>query len=300
MTAPEVPVPGARSAAGDPTPVRCDSPPDRYVVVGDPIGHSLSPRIHSAFAAATRQHMDYGRERVVAGGLAMWLRAFAATGGRGCNVTLPLKEEALAAADCATARARAAGAANTLWRDDRGAWCADNTDGIGLVRDISINLGWSLEGAHVLILGAGGAARGVIVPLLEAGVRHISILNRTPARAAALAASLPAAASRLSVPAVGMPLAAPVELVLNATSAGLTGDLPDWPTGVFGGAHAPRCYDMLYGPQGEAWRAAVRAAGAVAVSDGLGMLVEQAAAAFWVWRGLRPDTRDLLAALRAG
>jgi len=273
--------------------------PDRYAVVGDPIGHSLSPQIHATFAAATAQHMDYRRERVSAGGLAAWLRGFAAAGGRGCNLTLPLKEEALTVVDYATPRARAAGAANTLWWDGRG-WCADNTDGIGLVRDLTTNCGWPLAGAHVLILGAGGAARGVIAPLLEAGVDSIQILNRTPQRADALVAAFPAATARLAVLEAGSAVGSPVDLVLNATSAGLSGHLPDWPPGLFGQGRAPRCYDMLYGPGAEPWRRAALAAGATAVSDGLGMLVEQAAAAFWTWRGLRPDTVALLTALRTG
>jgi shikimate dehydrogenase len=274
---------------------------DRYVVVGDPIAHSLSPRIHAAFARATGQRLDYGRERVAAGGFAAWLVAFAAAGGRGCNVTLPLKGEALAAAELVTARARIAGAANTLWRDAGGRWCADNTDGCGLVRDLSGNLGWPLAGARLLILGAGGAARGVIAPLLEAGVARIVLLNRTPARALALVQALPQAAGRLTVLAPGEPLREGADLVLNATSAGLSagaGAGPDWPDGLFDREAGPRCYDMLYGPASEAWRAAARARGAAGVSDGLGMLVEQAAEAFWIWRGLRPDTAAVLADLR--
>jgi len=269
-------------------------------VIGDPIEHSLSPRIHAAFAAGTGQRLAYGRERVAAGDLSGWLEDFAAAGGRGCNLTLPLKEEALAAADLVSARARAAGAANTLWCDVAGRWCADNTDGIGLLRDLTANLGWRIAGARVLLLGAGGAARGVIGPLLEAGVAHIDILNRTPARALTVTRAFPRAGSRLAVLAPDQPLPAPVDLVLNATSAGLSGALPEWPPGLFGRDRRPRCYDLLYGQKGEAWQTAARTAGALAVSDGLGMLVEQAAAAFWLWRGLWPDTARVLAELRAG
>ncbi|HAZ60623.1 MAG TPA: shikimate dehydrogenase [Gammaproteobacteria bacterium] len=274
--------------------------PDRYAVIGDPVEHSLSPHIHAVFAASAGQRMTYGRERVRAGELAAWIEAFGAGGGRGCNVTLPLKEEALAAVDRVSARARSAGAANTLWRDVAGHWCADNTDGIGLLRDLTVNLGWRIAGSRVLLLGAGGAARGVIGPLLDAGVANIDILNRTPARAQAVVRAFPRAGSRLAVLVPDQSLPAPVDLVLNATSAGLSGALPEWPPGLFSSDRRPRCYDLLYGQKGEVWQTAARAAGALAVSDGLGMLVEQAAAAFWLWRGLWPDTARVLAELRAG
>jgi shikimate dehydrogenase len=273
--------------------------PTPYAVVGDPIEHSLSPRIHSQFAAATGQQVTYTRERVPAGALHAWLGAFAGRGGRGINVTLPLKEEALVVASHVSERARAAGAANTLWLDRNGHWCADNTDGQGLVVDLSRNLGWPLRGANLLILGAGGATRGVIAPLLKAGVRGIWLCNRTRTRAERLLQTCGAPVDRLRVCEPGETPGEPIDGIVNATSAGLSGELPAMPAGLFAASsRRPWCYDMVYGAAALPWGRAVRGAGAVDVSDGLGMLVEQAAEAFWVFRGVKPDTRPVLAALR--
>jgi shikimate dehydrogenase len=263
--------------------------PDRYAVIGHPVAHSKSPWIHAQFARATGEDLTYDAIDAPPAGFVAQVEKFRAAGGRGLNVTLPFKEQAFRYCAGTTARAAAAQAVNTLVLDRARAF-GDNTDGVGLVRDLTANLGRGLAGAQVLLLGAGGAARGVLAPLAEAGAA-IVVANRTVARAQALAARVP------GVVACGFDALAgrAFELVVNATSAGLSGELPRLPPGLFRpGALA---YDMLYGRDTE-FLAMARAAGAAA-SDGLGMLVEQAAESFLVWRGVRPDTRAVLAALRA-
>lgn len=273
--------------------------PDRYAVIGHPIAHSKSPLIHGLFAQAAQQDMTYdaidgGAED---GGFARALNAFRAAGGKGMNVTLPFKLQALAAADIASDDARLAGAANAL-RFESGRIEAQNFDGIGLVRDIEVNLGQPLAGRRVLLLGAGGATRGALLPLARAGVARIVIANRTAAKATGLAREL---APHLG----GVPLAgggfdalageAPFEVVINATSASLGGQAPDVPAGAF--APGALAYDMVYGKGLTPFLKAAQAAGAARVADGVGMLVEQAAEAFAWWRGVRPDTREALARL---
>ena len=273
--------------------------PDRYAVVGHPIAHSKSPFIHGLFAQATGQDMVYeaidgGAEP---GGFERALAAFRAAGGRGMNVTLPFKLAALAVADSASEDARLAGAANTL-SFEGGRIEARNTDGIGLVRDIEVNLGLPLAGRRVLLLGAGGATRGAVRPIARAGAARIVIANRTADKAETLAVEL--APHLGGVPLVGCGLAAlgtqgAFDVVINATSASLDGQAPAVPAGAF--APGALAYDMVYGKGLTPFLRLARQAGCARLADGVGMLVEQAAEAFAAWRGVRPDTREALARL---
>jgi len=259
---------------------------DRYALIGNPVAHSKSPWIHARFARACRQDLEYGLIEAPLDGFAAAVDSFRAGGGKGLNVTLPFKEQARQYSE--RVAARAAQVVNTL--KFNGGVFGDNTDGVGLVRDLSINMGVDLKGRRVLLMGAGGAAQGVVGALLEAGVGQMVIANRTMARAEALAARHPGvrASSYAS-------LSGSLDLVVNATSSGLRGDAPVLPHGVFGlGTIA---YDMVYG-RDTPFLAAARAAGARAC-DGLGMLVEQAAESFLLWRGMRPETGPVLAELRA-
>ncbi len=266
---------------------------DRYAVIGNPVAHSKSPWIHAEFARSTGQPLDYGRIEAPLDAFARTVAAFRASGARGCNVTVPLKSEAYALATAPSARASAARAANTL-RFEGETVHADNTDGIGLVGDLERNLGRRIGGARVLLMGAGGAAQGTIGSLLEAKPALLVVANRTAARARELAGRFPPARGG-GYEELGAGLSGPFDLVVNATSAGLADEMPALPAGVF--APGALAYDMVYGRDTPFLRAA-RAAGAAA-SDGLGMLVEQAAESFFIWRGVKPDTRAVLAALRA-
>jgi shikimate dehydrogenase len=276
---------------------------DRYAVIGEHIGHSRSPLIHTLFAKATQQVMQYGLIDVGVAGFAIAVREFMRGGGRGLNVTVPHKQMALQLADTLTPRARRAGAVNTLARGLAGgadtAVLGDNTDGAGLVRDLTVNLGCTLRGARVLLLGAGGAARGVIAPLLESGIATLVIQNRHSARAQELAQEFAdlgpvRAAPATPVGSAGFP---PYDLIVNATSASLRGELPSIAAGALG--TQTLCYDCAYGERDTVFVSWARDAGAARATMGLGMLVEQAAESFALWRGLRPDTVPVLAALRA-
>jgi shikimate dehydrogenase len=263
---------------------------DRYAVIGNPVAHSRSPWIHAQFARATGEDIEYGRIEAPVDGFVRAVEAFRARGGRGLNVTLPFKGEAFRFCAATSARATAAQAVNTLVLDRDRPW-GDNTDGEGLVRDLAVNLGRTLGGARILLMGAGGAAQGVIGPLAQASGAALVIANRTVARAQALAARV------RGVTACGYEALAgrSFDLVVNATSAGLAGELPPLPAGLF--APGSLAYEMVYG-RVTPFMAMARAAGAQ-VCDGLGMLVEQAAESFFVWRGIRPETAAVLAALRA-
>lgn len=266
---------------------------DRYAVIGNPVAHSRSPQIHRLFAAATHQSLSYEALLAPRDGFAPVLRAFVAAGGRGANVTLPFKEEAAALVDTVADSARQAGAVNTIVVEAGGRLTGHNTDGDGLVRDLTDRLGFRLAGARVLMLGAGGAARGVIGPLLGAGAGAVVLCNRTRARAEAVAACFDA---RVRVVESGS-VTAPFELVVNATSAPLTGaPVPIPPRAVDAGT---TFYDMVYGDAARPGLELARALGAGRVSDGLGMLVEQAASAFAFWRHVRPQTQPVIDALRA-
>ena len=264
---------------------------DRYVVIGNPVSHSRSPRIHTLFAGQCGQDMSYVTLEAPLDDFVGAVRDFAAGGGRGANVTVPFKEEAFRLADRLTPRARAAGAVNTLSFAADGI-VGDNTDGAGLVRDLADNLGCPLAGRRILLLGAGGAARGVILPLLECAPASLTIANRDEAKAQSLAGTFQGTSASTYVALAGRQF----DLIINATSAGLTGATLPLPDGLF--AAGSLAYDMLYGRE-TPFMAQARQAGAM-VADGLGMLVEQAAEAFLVWRGVRPETAPVLAMLRGG
>lgn len=275
--------------------------PDRYAVLGNPVAHSRSPFIHAAFAAQTGEDLVYERVLAPLEGFADTVRAFAAAGGRGCNVTVPFKLEAPSLAARVSARAGLARAANVLRFDGDGAggWSADNTDGIGLVRDIEANAGVRLAHARVLLIGAGGAGSGALGPLLEARPAELVLANRSVGRAQDLVHRHQRWADRFGVALAAAPLAAPgigFDVVVNASSSSLAGSGPPVPRLVL----KPGCLvvDAMYGPAAEPFLAWARGHGARA-RDGLGMLVEQAAEAFFFWRGVRPDTAPVLAALRA-
>jgi len=268
---------------------------DRYAVIGNPVAHSLSPRIHAAFAAQTGQELEYGRLLAPLDDFVAVASRFFAEGGRGLNVTVPFKAQAHDWMDELDPPARLAGAVNTIMLDGRRR-IGFNTDGPGLLRDLTVNLGETLQGARVLMIGAGGAASGVLGPLLEAAPREVVIANRTPGRASALVARFADAAGPVELRGAAFSdVQGGFDIVINATSAGLAGSVPDIDPAVAAGAF---CYDMVYGRSTTfgVW-AAER--GARKVADGIGMLVEQAADAFRIWRGIRPETAPVLAALRA-
>lgn len=267
---------------------------DAYAVFGNPIAHSKSPIIHAAFARQTGQDISYSALLAPIDGFSEAVAAFAAAGGLGANVTVPFKEQAYALAHRYTPRARAAGAVNTL-KFDADVIVGDNTDGAGLVRDLAANLGMQLAGKRILLMGAGGAARGVILPLLEQNPASLSIVNRSPDKALALATALSPLTGPTLLSGCGYPdLTGVFDLVINATAASLAGDLPPLPQGIF--APDALAYDMMYGKD-TPFLAFARNHGA-RTADGLGMLVEQAAEAFWVWRGVRPATSPVIQMLR--
>lgn len=270
------------------------SAPDQYAVFGHPVGHSRSPWLHARFAELTGQFIAYDAIDVPPGGFEVALEAFLATGGKGLNVTVPHKLAAFTAADILTPRAQHAGAVNTLALQPHGL-LGDNTDGVGLLRDLQHNLEVPLAGRRILLVGAGGAARGVLGPLLAAQPAALVIANRSSQKAVELAARF---AAEGPVVGIGLEAAAgPVDLVINATSASLAGAVPALDSAVIGARTF--CYDMAYGTGPTAFLRWASAHGAAAVADGLGMLVEQAAASFELWRGVRPATAQVLADLRA-
>lgn len=262
---------------------------DRYAVIGNPVAHSKSPWIHAQFARRTGQAIEYRSILAPIDGFSRAVAEFRAAGGRGANITLPFKQEAFRLATRTSARAQAAQAVNTLVFDGE-ALFGDNTDGAGLIGDLRRNLGFDPASKRILLMGAGGAAQGVVSPLLESRPARLAIANRTAQKALALAQRF--------VPAAGGGYAAfadeQFDLVINATSAGLSDELPAVASTIF--AHGALAYDMVYGRDTPFLRLA-REAGA-AVSDGLGMLVEQAAESFLLWRGVRPDAAPVLAELR--
>ena len=276
---------------------------DRYAVVGDGIAHSRSPQIHALFAKATHQQLEYGLIDVPPAAFVSVVRNFFRDGGRGLNVTVPHKEAALRLADTLTPRAQRASAVNTLARGDDRKLLGDNTDGAGLMRDLTVNLSCKLHGARVLLLGAGGAARGIVAPLLEAGVASLVISNRHGARAKQLAGEFADLGPVTAAPAANAAVRgrargthdAGFDLIINATSASLRGELPQIPAGAVG--TQTLAYDCAYGERDTVFMHWARSAGAARAVMGLGMLVEQAADSFLLWRGVRPDTEPVLAAL---
>ncbi len=268
-------------------------PAPRYAVFGNPIAHSRSPAIHQMFAAQEGAAIEYGRILAEPGRFAEAAAAFFAEGGLGANVTVPFKTDACAWADNLSERARAAGAANTLIKQPNGQIRADNTDGLGLVADIHHHFQVALAGKRILLLGAGGAARGVILPLLECRPAAFTLANRTAAKARELAEAFGIAAAEFGeLPAAGF------DIVINATSGSLHGQVPAIAGSVF--AQCELAYDMAYGREPTAFMRFAQTSGAQRSADGLGMLVEQAAESYRLWRGFSPDTAPVLAALRAG
>ncbi|NRR33034.1 shikimate dehydrogenase [Oxalobacteraceae bacterium] len=268
---------------------------DRYCVFGNPIAHSKSPEIHAAFAAQTGQQLTYEKILAPLDGFAAAVQDFIAAGGKGANVTVPFKLEACKVAQALTVRAQAAGAVNTLHFSEQGI-IGDNTDGAGLVADIVANAGVAITGKRVLLLGAGGAARGVVLPILEHRPAQLVIANRTVATAQALVEQFAALGGAGVVSACGFADAQGVfDIVINATSASLNADLPPVPASVFG--PGTLALDMMYAKEPTIFMQFAENHGAL-VRDGLGMLVEQAAEAFAVWRGVHPQTAELLHAMR--
>lgn len=270
---------------------------DRYAVIGNPIAHSKSPQIHAAFARLTLQDLTYEAILAPIDGFTATVRAFIAAGGRGLNVTVPFKLEAYALADTRSPRAEAAKAVNTLAFSDAGIH-GDNTDGLGLVADLTRNLGLELAGKRLLLLGAGGAARGVLLPLMAERPAVLTLANRTAAKARQLLAEFLPHADGCPMDAGGFAELSgrQFDLVINATAASLADEAPPLPAGLY--APGSLAYDMVYGRE-TPFLAAARAQGAARLADGLGMLVEQAAESFFLWRGVRPDTAPILAQLRA-
>lgn len=275
---------------------------ERYAVLGHPVKHSKSPLIHAEFARQTGQDLSYTAEEVAPEHFETFLEDFFAAGGRGVNVTLPFKERAWARMALRSERAELAGAVNTVMTGEGGLF-GDNTDGTGLVRDLTANNGLDLTGRSILILGAGGAVRGVLPSLLTEQPRRVVIANRTLSRAQDLAAHFSEQASRdtatgslesLSFP--GLEDAGSFDLIINGTSASLQGELPPLPDSLL--APASWCYDMMYSREATPFQHWASDRGAARALDGLGMLVEQAAESFRLWRAVEPETRPVITMLR--
>lgn len=264
---------------------------DRYAVIGNPIAHSRSPEIHAAFAAQTGDDIRYDRILGDLEDFAGDVRDFLDAGGKGLNVTVPFKERAWALADELSERAEVAGAVNTLIALDGGRLGGDNTDGIGLVRDLDCNHRFNFSGAHVLLLGAGGASRGVLKPLLDEKPATLTVANRTASKAVDLAADF---ARFGAIAGCGLDALAGrrFDLIVNGTAAGLEGEVPDIPDDCL--AAGGWTYDMMYAAEPTAFVRWGRRHGAARALDGLGMLVEQAAESFFLWRGKHPDTGPVI------
>jgi shikimate dehydrogenase len=266
---------------------------DRYAVIGNPIAHSKSPLIHGMFAKATGQDLEYTKIEGPLDGFADAVRKFRDAGGRGMNITIPFKLQAFDLADERRERAQLAGAVNVL-KFEAGRIIADNFDGLGLVNDIQRNLGMPMAGKRVLLLGAGGAARGVLLPFLQQKPAELVIANRTAAKAQALAQQF-AAHGPVRGGGYGAIGNQPFDLIVNGTSASLQGELPPISAGVF--KPDGLAYEMLYGKGLTPFLRLAKSAGVKRVADGVGMLAEQAAEAFLWWRGVRPETRAVIEAL---
>jgi shikimate dehydrogenase len=268
---------------------------DQYAVIGNPIEHSRSPEIHAAFARQTGEPIEYGRILGSLDDFAGDVRRFLAEGGRGLNVTVPFKEQAWRLADELSPRAHTAGAVNTLIRLENNQLRGDNTDGIGLVRDLSVNQGFRFAGKRILILGAGGAVRGIMRPLLEQRPKRVIIANRTAAKAYSLAQGL---AQYGQVAGCGLDELEGMQfdLIVNGTAAGLSDQVPAIPDNIL--SKGGWCYDMLYSQQATAFQIWGNEHHAARSLDGLGMLVEQAAESFQLWRGILPETASVIAMLR--
>ena len=267
---------------------------DRYAVIGHPISHSKSPQIHTAFAQATGQDIAYTAIEAPLDGFAATVRAFREQGGRGVNVTLPFKLQACELATDPSEAARLAGAANCLRFEAGDRIRAENFDGIGLVNDVQRNLGHALRDRRVLLLGAGGATRGALLPIAQQGPAVLAVANRTADKAHALRTDF-AAHAALQTGGYAELAGESFDVIINATSTGLGGESLPLPAGLF--APGALAYDMVYGKGLTPFLRQAREAGVTALADGVGMLVEQAAEAFAWWRGVRPDTRAVIARL---
>ena len=270
---------------------------ERYAVMGNPIAHSKSPLIHTQFAQQTGQAMQYEALLVSTqtGEFVQAVQAFQSAGGKGLNITLPFKHDAWRLADKRSERAQQAQAVNTLWFDEQGQRFGDNTDGIGLVRDLLNNHGCQIAGKRVLLLGAGGAIHGVLATLLATEPLQCVIANRTLSKAETLAASL-SHLGQVIASAYTALAGQSFDLIINGTSASLQGQLPPLPTGLI--TSATWCYDMMYAWAPTPFMQWAQSQGAVKVIDGLGMLVEQAAEAFYLWRGIKPQTTEVIQQVR--
>lgn len=273
---------------------------DQYAVTGYPVAHSKSPFIHAQFAKQTGQVLEYSCLELAPENFETGVREFFRNSGKGLNVTVPYKESAWRMADWHAPNAERAGAVNTLYMLEDGRLAGDNTDGTGLVRDIERNHGGKLAGANILILGAGGAVRGVMPQLIAAGPATITVVNRTLSRAEALAETF---ADQLTVTVLSYhqleaqrPTVAP-DWIINGTSGGLQGSMPDLPATLVGPQTG--CYDMVYAPGGTVFQAWAQRHGARMALDGTGMLVEQAAESFRIWRKVMPETAPVIKALQA-
>jgi shikimate dehydrogenase len=270
---------------------------DKYAVFGNPIAHSQSPDIHRQFAEQTGQDLSYSKQLVAEDGFEAAANEFFASGGKGLNITVPFKQDAYAYVARTTPRARRAGAVNTLSLQADGTILGDTTDGVGLVSDIVNNLGWEIRHKRVLILGAGGAVRGVLEPLLEQQPQHLVIANRTVDKALQLSKGFAEFGYLLGC-GFDMLGEQQFDFIINGTSAGLQGELPPLPDSLIDASGTTACYDMLYGAEPTPFIQWAAQRGAQ-VSDGLGMLVGQAAESFALWRGVRPETSPVIADLRA-
>ncbi len=267
------------------------------MVVGNPIAHSKSPQIHTQFAEQTGQDLLYDKQKVEAGTFLQVLDAFQQLQGRGMNVTVPYKHEAWEAVDKRSPRAERAGAVNTIQIREDGTRYGDNTDGVGLLRDLIENNGVELKGKKILLLGAGGAIRGILEPILNEGPTQVTIANRTAERAEALAEEF-ADLGRVEGGGFDELDGQHFDLVINGTAASLQGELPPLPFDLL--APDAVCYDLMYSTEPTPFMEWGEEFGASRVLDGLGMLVEQAAESFLLWRGVRPDTAPVIEALRRG
>ena len=267
----------------------------RYAVMGNPIEHSKSPLIHRLFAEQTGQNLVYEAMLVDPGGFTEAVTNFAGAAGKGLNITVPFKQEAWQIADELSERAQRAAAVNTLTIGADGKLSGDNTDGVGLVRDLTGNLGLTLSGRQLLVLGAGGAVRGILAPLLEQKPSRLLVANRTVERAQQLASEF-SDLGELQGCGFADLKGTRFDIVINATAAGLQGQVPDLPVGVVDSNSC--CYDLMYASEPTAFVRYARQQGVPAAFDGLGMLVEQAAESFHIWHGVTPDTTPVIAALR--
>lgn len=266
---------------------------EQYAVFGFPVKHSKSPFIHAAFAAQTSQAIEYSAKEIAPDSFEQEVAAFFASGGKGLNITVPFKERAWAVAQEHSKTAKLSGAANTLYMSESGKLYADNTDGVGLLRDIIANLHGTIHQKKILLVGAGGAVRGVVPSLLAESPAEICIVNRTLEKAEQLAKSAGEAVTACTYDDLGD---SAFDWVINGTSVGLQGGVPPLPATIF--KNDTRCYDMVYGVGDTAFQSWAKQRGAIRAYDGLGMLVEQAAESFYIWRGVKPNTAEVIANLR--